>query len=192
MKIRPAKVNNPRTPAQQRNRGRFTLMGRFLSTQSRLVRIGWKAVAQNTTAFNEAMRYNLAEAIAGEHPDQFIDFSKVKLSSGQLPVPANLQAIAASAGSLNLSWENNSGQELANGNDLLMVGLYDKESGEGYTITGGFSRQQEAALVALPDNWKNRTVEVYVFMVSTLGIGTLNSTEHVSPTVCAGSVLLVD
>ena len=192
MKIRPAKVNNPRTPAQQRNRGKFALMGRFLSTQIRLVRIGWNAVAQNTSAFNEAMRYNLAEAIGGEHPDQFIDFSKVKLSRGQLPVPANLQVSAASAQSLNLSWENNSNQSLANGSDLLMAGLYDQESGEGYTLTGNFTREQEAALITLPDNWKNRTVEVFVFMVSTLGIGSLNSTEYISSTVYGGSVVLTD
>ena len=192
MKIRPAKVNNPRTPAQQSNRGKFALMGRFLSTQSRLVRIGWNAMAKNTTAFNEAMRYNLAESIDGEYPDFFIDFGKVKLSSGQLPVPANLQVTAASAQSLNLTWENNSGQELANGSDLLMAGLYDQESGEGFTITGGFTREQETALITLPDNWKNRTVEVFVFMVSTLGIGSLNSKEHISPTVYGGSFGLTD
>jgi hypothetical protein len=147
-------------------------------------------VAQNTTAFNEAMRYNLAEAIDGEYPEQFIDFCKVKLSSGQLQALASVQATAASAESL--SWENNSGLELASDSDLLMVGLYDQESGEGYTLTGGFTRQQETALVTLPDNWKNRTVEVFVFMVSTLGIGSLNSTEHISPTVYAGNVLLTD
>lgn len=192
MKIRPAKVNNPRTPAQQANRGRFSLMGRFLSTQSRLIRIGWNAVAQNTTAFNEAMRYNLSEAIDGEHPDLFIDFSKVKLSHGQLPVPANLQVTAASSQSLNLVWENNSNQPLSNGSDLLMVGLYDQLSGEGYTLTGSFTRQQEAALIILPDNWKNRTVEVFVFLVSTLGIGSLKSAEHISSTVYAGSVSLTD
>jgi hypothetical protein len=167
-------------------------MGRFLSTQSRLVRIGWKAMAQNTTTFNEAMRYNLAEAIGGEHPDLFIEFSKVKLSSGQLPVPGNLQVSPASAHSLKLSWENNSGQELANGSDLLMVGLYDQESGEGYTVTGGFTRQHETALLNLPDNWKNRTVEMFVFMVSTLGIGSLHSTELISTTVYVGSIALAD
>jgi len=192
MKIRPAKVNNPRTLAQQANRGRFSLMGRFLSTQSRLIRIGWNAVAQNTTAFNEAMRYNLAEAIGGEHPNLFIDFSKVKLSHGQLPVPANLQVTAASAQNLNLVWENNSNQPLANGSDLLMVGLFDQESGEGYTFAGGFTREQESAQLTLPDNWKNRTVEVFVFIVSTLGIGSLNSTEHISPTIYGGSVVLTD
>ncbi len=192
MKIRPARVNNPRTEAQQKNRGRFALMGQFLSTQSRLVKIGWKPAAQNTTAFNEAMRYNLGVAIAGEYPDQFIDFSKVQLSSGQLPVPTNLQAVAASALSFNLSWENNSNLELAGDNDLLMIGIYDAASGEGYTVSGGFTRQQELALVTVPDNWSGRTLEVFVFMVSTLGIGTLNTSEFVSPTVHAGNVVLAD
>ena len=124
--------------------------------------------------------------------DSFTFRVKSKTPGEQQPVPANLQASAASAQSLSLGWENNSGQELANGSDLLMVGLYDQESGEGYTITGGFTRQQETALITLPANWKNRTVEVFVFMVSTLGIGSLNSTEHVSSTVYGGSVVLTD
>ena len=55
---------------------------------------------ENTTAFNEA--------IDCEHPDQFIDFSKVKLSNGQLPVPAGLQVSAASAQSLNPNYSSKS------------------------------------------------------------------------------------
>ncbi len=190
MKIRPAKVNNPRTELQQANRGRFQLMGRFLSSQNRLVRIGWNAVAKNTTPFNEAMRYNLAQAITGAAPDWFIDFSMVKLSSGQMPVPANLQVTATPPLGLHLIWQNNSNHELAADSDLLMLGVYDATSGEGYTLSGGFIRAQESAAIVLPDNWVGRTVEVFVFMVSSAGIGKLKSTEHISPTLYAGSIAL--
>jgi hypothetical protein len=167
-------------------------MGRFLSSLGRMVRTGWKAAEKNTTAFNEAMRFNLATAVAGEYPEQFIDFSKVQLSSGQLPVLTGLVATAATALSMNLSWENNSGLELANGSDLLMVGVYDSETGEGYTISGGFSRQQEAAAITLPDNWSGRTVEVFVFLISTMGIGSLNTPAHISPTIYAGTIALMN
>ncbi len=72
------------------------------------------------------------------------------------------------------------------------MGMYDQEYGEGYTVNGDFSREQEAALIVWLDNWKIRTAKMFVFMLYTLGIGSLNSTEHISPTVYAGSVELVD
>ncbi len=188
MKIRPASVHNPRTPLQQANRGRFAMMGQFLSGQNRLIRIGWKPAVLNTSAFNEAMRYNLAAAVTGEYPDFAIDYNKVKLSDGKLPVPSNLQVTASSAVSFTLNWDDNSSMELAKGTDLLMVGVCDQETGEGYTASGISSRIDMNAVITLPDNWSARQVHVFVFMVSTLGIGQLNSTEHISPTTYAGVV----
>ncbi len=78
--------------------------------------------------------------------------------------------------------------ELAADSDLLMLGLYDANTGEGYTLLGGFTRAQESAEVILPDNWLGQTVETFVFMVSSSGIGKLKSTEHFSPTMYAESI----
>lgn len=191
MKIRPASVHNPRTPLQQANRGRFALMGRFLASQNRLIRIGWKPAVLNTSAFNEAMRYNLATAITGEYPEFTIDYGKIKLSTGKLPGLSNLQLLASSDVSFTLSWTDNSTLELASGTDLLMAGMYDEVSGESYTLSGFSTRMEATAEIFLPHNWSARQVHVFVFMVSTLGIGQLNSTEHISPTTYAGTVNLV-
>jgi len=193
MRIRPASVSNPRTDLQQNVRTRFALMGHFLSTQRELVRIGWRAMVENsTTPHNMAMRYNLANAVVGEYPDLSIDFSKIKLSFGTLPVPEGFQAVAASANSLNLSWQNTAGSYGSGDNDLLMLGLYDVSTGEGFTLVGGFTRQQETALITLPANWAGRTLEVFAFMVSSLALVSLNDPSHVSSTWYAGSVVLAD
>ena len=190
MKILPATVSNPRTPAQQAVRSRFALMGHFLSTQRRLVSVGFKAYAETTTSFNAAMKYNLANAIEGEYPDQSIDFSKLKLSLGQLPVPSGMQAAVTSSLEFSLTWTDNSNMELASASDLLMIGVYDAETGSGYTLSGSFKRSDANGVITLPDNWANRTVEVFVFMVSTLTTGEINTKEMVSDTLYLGSLTL--
>ncbi|MBU1369203.1 MAG: hypothetical protein KJ578_07180 [Bacteroidetes bacterium] len=192
MRIRPASVSNPRTDLQQNVRTRFALMGHFLSTQRALVRIGWRAMVSNTTPHNEAMRYNLANAISGEYPDLFIDFSKVKLSVGELYVPTGLQVSSASAKSLNLSWQHEQGTNQGGNDDLLMIGIYDAESAQGFTQLGGATRQQQSVVITLPDNWIGRTVEVFVFMVSSMALTDLNNPAHISQTLYGGSLVLTD
>lgn len=192
MRARPDGVSNPRTDLQQNTRMRFALMGHFLSTQRELVRIGFRTVVSTTTTHNEAMRYNLAHAIGGEFPELFIDFSKVKLSFGDLSVLESLEISAASSKSLSLNWVNNAGNGKSGADDLLILGVYDAESGEGFTQLGAFTRKQETALVQLPDNWIGRTVEVFVFMVSGLALGILNSKNHISSTSYRGGIMLTD
>ncbi|MBE0652144.1 MAG: hypothetical protein IH595_15050 [Bacteroidales bacterium] len=190
MKIIPASVSNPRTPRQQAVRSRFSMMGHFLSTQRRLVSVGFKAYADTSTSFNAAMKYNLAHAIAGEYPDLTIDFSQARLSMGQLPVPSDLVAVVSSDKSITLNWTDNSSMELASAGDILMVGVYDAETGSGYTLSGSYKRSDATGLITLPDNWAGRTVELFVFMVSPLSTGETHSKEMVSETLYMGSLLL--
>lgn len=192
MRVIPASVSNPRTPKQLNVRSRFALMGHFLSTQRRLVSTGFKAQAETLTAFNVAMQYNLANAITGEYPDLSIDFSQVKLSSGQLPVPSKMQAVVSSALSITLSWTDNSSMDLASASDLLMAGVYDPETGSGYTLSGVFKRSDAGGVLTLPDNWSGRAVELFLFMVSTLSVGENNSKELVSDTLYMGNLQLSD
>lgn len=190
MKVIPASVSNPRTPGQMAVRSRFAMMGHFLSTQRRLVGIGFRAYAETSTGFNAAMKYNLAHAIEGEYPEQAIDFSKIKLSMGQLPVPSGIQAAVTSELSFTLTWTDNSNMQLADSTDLLMVGVYDAENGLGYTLSGINKRSDANGVVTLPDNWAGRTIELFVFTVSTLTAGEIHTKEMVSDTLYLGSLQL--
>ena len=190
MKIIPASVSNPRTPRQLAVRSRFSMMGHFLSTQRRLVSVGFKAYTETSTGFNAAMKYNLSHAIVGEFPEQSIDFSLVKLSLGQLPVLSDLVAVVSSNKSITLNWTDNSSMELASAADILMVGMYDAEAGLGYTLSGSYKRSDATGLITLPDNWAGRTVELFVFVVSPLSSGETHSKEMISETLYMGSLQL--
>jgi len=192
MKIRPASVSNPRTPAQLNVRTRFALMGHLLSTQRRLVSTGFKAYAEGGTAFNAAMKYNLAHGIAGAYPDLSVDYSQVRLSRGTLPVLSGLQVAVSSALSFDLTWVDNSSMSLASPDDLLMIGVYDPETASGYTLLGAFKRSDTSGMVTLPDNWSGRQIELFVFVASPLSLGELYSKESVSESMYLGSLLLTD
>lgn len=190
MKIVPATVSNPRTPKQQSVRSKFAIMGHFLSTQRRLVSVGFRSNEEQLTGFNAAMKYNLHNAITGVYPDHAIAFSEVKLSTGQLPVLSDLQAEVSSELSITLNWTDNSAMEHADGSDLLMIGMYHAESAMGYTLTGSFKRSDATGVIHLPDNWAGLQVELYVFVVSTASMGELHTKEMVSETQYPGSLQL--
>jgi hypothetical protein len=56
----------------------------------------------------------------------------------------------------------------------------------------GATRLQQAAVITLPDNWIGRTVEVFVFMVSSMALTDLNNPAHISETLYGGSIQLND
>lgn len=109
---------------------------------------------------------------------------------GQLPVPTGMKATVASELEISLTWTDNSNMELASATDLLMIGMYDAETGSGYSLTGNFKRSDANGVITLPDNWSGRTVELFVFMISTLTTGEINTKEMVSDTVYLGSLPL--
>ena len=69
MRIKPAHVANPRTPAQVGQRTKFSLVLDFLKPMTDFLRVGFQMYASKMTQFNSAMSYNLQNAITGIQPD---------------------------------------------------------------------------------------------------------------------------
>jgi len=103
-----------------------------------------------------------------------------------------LQAVVSSSLSFDLTWTDNSSMSQAGPDDLLMIGVYDPETAIGYNLMGAFKRSDASGSVTLPDNWTNRQVELFVFVVSPLGMGELYSKESVSESTYLGTLQLTD
>ncbi len=186
MKIRPASVSNPNTERQQQQRARFGLVGRFIQAHRNLIRIGFRAYTKDMTSSNAAMSYNLANAIDGSYPDQYIDFSKVMLSMGSLATVSELSVVSEAAAAVTLTWTPNNQVGNAGDSDQLIVSLYDSDSGEVVYFPGCASRLDSTATLTLPAEWSGRTAEVFAFLVSI--VITSTDSESVSKTLYAGSV----
>ena len=69
MRIRPVSVANPKTDAQLDQRMRFTVTLRFLQPLTQFLKIGFKNYAVKMSPFNNAMSYNILNAIQGTYPN---------------------------------------------------------------------------------------------------------------------------
>lgn len=107
MRSRPRiKKNRKPTEKQLANRARFNLMQEYLRFRIGFVRKGFSLAPelQRMSQFNVAMSYNLSNAIAGEYPNWYIDYSKVVFSKGDLELPKGI-SLALEKDILRVSWD---------------------------------------------------------------------------------------
>lgn len=166
MRIRAAKVSNPRTDKQQTTRVKFSLAGRFTARMSSLIADGFKSGATGITAQNAAMMYNLRNGLAGTYPDLILNFSELKISMGDLPFPVDMVVTKSGTNGLQFTWTDNSSEPGAALNDVLCIGIYNPEKEKALKFIGLFQRSQATGLLQLPSGWLSSTVHVYAFFKS--------------------------
>lgn len=190
LRIRPASVANPNTLAQQAQRMKFRLAASFIKLHEKLIRIGFAAKDQSITPFNNAMRYNIANAITGTFPTLSLDLTKVKISDGNLP---NLKApllTSVTPATVKIDWTDNTGSIGAKATDKLLLSIVDAASNEVFIADPGAVRLDEAAVVALPTEWSGRTVTVIGFLVSGNVQESADTTAEVATSVTYGTVTI--
>ncbi|QNK64807.1 hypothetical protein H7F33_10145 [Pedobacter sp. PAMC26386] len=68
------------TELQVNQRSKFKIVGKFLRSFSDIVPYSFQNLTKNTTAMNEAMRYNLLNSVGGVSPNYTLNYANVKLS----------------------------------------------------------------------------------------------------------------
>lgn len=167
-------VSNPRTPKQQKQRGKFSLILNFLCAITPYVREGFKTFSSDYTPFNAAMSYNLRHAVTGEMPALSIDHGRALVARGTLMPAFNASATLAD-GKLTLSWTDNSGMGDACADDIAMPLAYNKARGEAVYALNGGARADATAELALPDSWADDPLAVYLAFRSVDGLRVTNS-----------------
>jgi hypothetical protein len=109
-RTRPARFRDRKSPAQLAQRQKMQAVNRFLKPFSALIRITFTPESAGRTALHSAQSYNMRNAFAGEYPNLYIDYSTALLSSGPLPLPANV-SVSAQPDGLLIEWQN--GEEAA-------------------------------------------------------------------------------
>lgn len=80
-----------RSIAQQAVNLRFLMVKKFVAVIREFINVGYQFDVADTPRIpeNGAVSYLLKEAVTGVYPDYEMDFSKVLVSKGKLPVPLN-------------------------------------------------------------------------------------------------------
>ena len=151
IRARAAKVSNPRTPKQQEQRGKFATAFSFLKAIKPFIRIGYKELTQDKSAFNSAMSYTLKRAVTGSGKEIKIDFDRALVSMGTL-MPIFEGAATVSNHQMTFNWKDNSGMGNAERTDIAMVLVYNKDREAAVYDTEAALRSDCHAGLQLPED----------------------------------------
>lgn len=112
-----------RTPAQIANEQKMKFVNELLVPFHPFISVGFQNLAVRQTAISAAYSMNFHRAITGTYPDLGVDFSKMMISAGPLPVINKPQAKLSAPDTLMLSWER-SEEKNAKFDDQLILAIY--------------------------------------------------------------------
>lgn len=175
MRIKPASVANPRTEGQVDQRTKFTAALQFLQPLKDYVKVGYKAYANKMTEFNSAMSHILGNAVTGISPDFVIDYSSALLSRGSLPGALNPAASSLIAGSVVVTWADNTLNGTAAATDKSLIALYNAEKVEAIYTMEGAVRSAGTQALTVPDNYSGDDLHAFISFQSADGSSISNS-----------------
>jgi hypothetical protein len=158
-------AGNPRTaPAgenEQANRDKFAAAHTWLKPLLPILREGFKNYSPTSYGYNAAKSYTLKYAMdLGQ-----VQPAQIKISSGDLPVSADLTANLVAAETIEFTWSTASGGYLER-NDQIVVLAYHPESGTAiYEIHGAF-RHTGIQTMDISTAFSGKTVQVYAAFIS--------------------------
>ena len=174
IRARAAKVSNPRTPKQQEQRGKFATAFSFLKAIKPFIRIGYKELTQDKSAFNSAMSYTLKRAVTGSGKEIRIDFNRVLVSMGTL-MPIFEGTATQNGNKMYFNWQDNSGMGNAEDTDIAMLLVYNKDKETAVYDTKTALRSSQHAELQLPSDWQDDELIAYLSFCSADGNTIANS-----------------
>jgi len=131
LKSRPGKRKGLPTLNQLMQQAKFLLISKFLFSLSGLIKESFSLDRKSLTGNNQALSYNLTNAVTGDYPGYEIDYSKVRISEGVLTNADGPAAISTEAGKIKFTWSSMAGVGSAKATDTAVLVLYcpDKKIG---------------------------------------------------------------
>jgi hypothetical protein len=156
------------TIAQLSVRQRTKIITEFLNPVKEYINIGFEFEArlvQKKNAHNIATSYNWLNAFTGVYPDQKIDFSKVLLSRGNLPVTNNID-VKVVDNRIEFTWDKNTVTDRIKGSDRVMLLAYLPKENRAVSLIGGAERLEGGEHLIIPEYKHGIHIETYVSFVS--------------------------
>jgi len=166
MRVRPASVSNPQTEGQVDQRSKFSTVLGFLQPLRGYLKIGFRNYAIKMTEFNNAMSYNVKNAVIGVYPDYVIDYESALISRGGLTGALNPTVNSPGVGQVQFNWVDNSINGNERPNDRAMVLVYNPARNEAVYVTDGSARSTGNHTLTVPDQYSGDTVYTFIAFIS--------------------------
>lgn len=148
---------NPNTVKQQSQRGKFGFVVKELNCMRKLFTVTFGG----QYGINRAVSLAMKTCVSGEFPDFRIDFSRLQIAVGNLPVPEFLSLEKLSTNTMKLNW---SYYELKfeNPDDTISVVLFNEVKKQIIHLQNIAFRRDKDVLISVPELILN--TEVYMWM----------------------------
>lgn len=178
------KSSKPLTPARKANCQKMTVVNQFLSPALDFLRSGFRleVAGTNRNAYNEAVSYNKMNAIQGEYPNFSLDYSKVLISKGSLPVAEDVQ-IKRTEDGLMFTWDTADTCSQRDHDRAMLMVFFPKDKTINYHLIGSKRAEGKDVLYIDPDH-RNEHMEAYISFIRPDG-------TQISDSVYAGSLAAV-
>lgn len=161
MRSLPQRGSYTPTVKQEEQREKFKTVIGFLSPIVEVLNLYFGSPQGDRSRSNLATSYHLKNAVVSTPTGMTMDYAKVLISKGDLR-GIDAGTLAAAAGqTLNLGWQDNSGQGKATAKDELMVVVYAPDLNLFYNNLSVATRQDTAATVTLPNYMASLEVQVW-------------------------------
>lgn len=155
----------PRSAAQLANEEKMKFVNQLLIPFHPYVNVGFANLAIAKTALNAAYSRNFHQAVMGIYPNLSVDYSKMLISTGDLPGLNQPVMSLTAADTIQLSWQHNTDPR-ASFDDQLMLMLYCPELHLADGFIGGVKRIAEQLSYKFLPEMAGKTLEVYLGVTS--------------------------
>lgn len=157
---------DPKTPKQLAHRMKFSLVNKGLSPLNHAIRLGYQ---NKRDAYSMLVGKAYHEAITGEYPDFMLDYSKIQIAEGKLPLPADITIQrGADERTVHFSWDTQivrpaSGDR--NDDRVNIIYLNEVLQGTGQLFSAA-KRADGSASLNLPDGWMPEKTLFWIYFTS--------------------------
>jgi hypothetical protein len=161
------KTKNAPTVGIKKTRHAMAVVNRFVGSMTEFVRVGFELTARGQTfsANNAAKSYQLLHALTGEYPDLAIDYAKVRVTQGSLPMPENLFAVRFTD-AISFNWDVDSNAKAILSRSQTMLLAHCPVLNRCVFQIGGAARYRGSDLLDLPGEFQPHELQVYAGFVT--------------------------
>ncbi len=165
MRSQPARRTGNFSQAQLEQQAKFALMISFLRCMMGLLMVSFRNYAIKMTGYNNAVSYNLKNAITGSYPTYSISYADVLVSRGDLPNVLAPTATAAAAGGIKYDWTDNTGVGKAKATDKAILVVYCAAHNMAIFTTGSALRSAATETINA-SSFSGEQVHTYIGFIS--------------------------
>ena len=158
-------VNQPNTQAQLewRKKAKVAFQGLAPFAQVAFLTLRRVANSNGRTYWQELIKKNYAEAVAGTYPNYEINLSKLVISDGPVDLPYSPSATCDGT-TLTVTWADNSGMGNAAADDRIGIVAYNDAKRQLVFQDSVGERADRNASMTLPTAWTGDNVDIWIYL----------------------------